>query len=211
MRFRGMSIMMVGAATLLLAVGPDADAQRGRLGVLRPAPRPSPLGGRPRPASIAPYFFPEYWFFNSCFVVAPFPSFFPFFGGLPFMNVQVFAGGQPSPDPTAHLIPDPTQQPVPFPGSHPLPGVQPVPGAEPVPVAAATNPHAVTAYAAPVYSAPVYAAPVYAAAAPIATPRVSGGMVVGDVIVDPTWGLWGGSFFGGGVICAPRNSRVIIR
>jgi hypothetical protein len=202
MRFRGMSITLIGAATLLLAVGPEADAQRGRLGVLRPAPRPS-VGGRPRPATISPYFF------RSCFVV---PSFFPFFGFAPFVNVQIFAGGQPAPDPTSHLVPDPSQQPVPFPGSHPLPGVQPVPGAEPVSAGVATNPHAVPAYATPVYSAPVYAAPVYAGAAPIATPRVSGGMVVGDVIDDPTFWLWAWSFFGGGVACVlPHRSAIIIR
>jgi hypothetical protein len=195
MRFRGVSITTIGAATLLLALASDADAQRGRLGVLRPAPRPS-LGSGPLPrAGIVP---PR--FIGSCFFGSPF---FPFFGGLPFVNIQVFANSQPAPDPTSHLVPDPNQQPVPFPGSHPVPTTQPVPGA------AATNPHAVATYAAPVYSAPVYTTPMYAAAAPVATPQVSGGMVVGDVIPDPTFGLWGGWFFGGGVSCF--SNRVITR
>jgi hypothetical protein len=196
-----MSITMIGAATLLLALASEADAQRGRLGVLRPAPRPSLGGARPRSGFLAPHFF------NSCFVA---PSFFPFFGGgVPFVNIQLFAGGQPSPDPNNHPAPDPSAQPVPFPGSHPVPGVQPVPGA------VATNAHAVQAFAAPVYSAPVYTAPVYGGATPVAAPQVSGGMVVGDVIVDPTFGFWGSSFFGGGgIVCAPTpffSRTVIIR
>ena len=209
MRFGGVSMTMVGAATLLLALGaPEAGAQRGRLGVLRPAPQPQ-MGlraARPRWAAIAPHFF------NSCFIVPPF-GFFPYFGGgMPFVNIQIFTGGQPSPDPTSHLVPDPSTQPVPWPGSHPLPGSQPVPGPHPVPGAVATNPHAVPAFATPVYSTPVYTAPVYGAATPVATPRVSSGMVVGDVIIDPTFGLWGSSFLFGGVACVPYRSfgRTII-
>lgn len=195
MRFRGMSITMVGAVTLLALATSEADAQGRRIGVLRPAPRPS-LGGRlPRAGVLSPHFF------TSCFIA---PSFFPFFGGgVPFVNIQVFANGQPAPDPSNHLAPDPSAQPVPFPGSHPLPGVQPVPGLQPVP--GALGAQSVQAFAAPVYSAPVYTAPVYAGAAPVATPQVSGGMVVGDVIVDPTFGLWGSSFFGGGIVCAPTR------
>jgi hypothetical protein len=202
MRVRGMSITMIGAATLLLALAPDAGAQRGRLGVLRPAPRPSLGGPRPRLGVSAPHLF------NSCFIV---PPFFPFFGAVPFVNIQVFANGQPSPDPNNHLAPDPNAHPVPLPGSHPVPGVQPVPGTQPVPGAVGTNPHAMMAYTAPVYSAPVYTAPVYAGAVPVATPHVSGGMVVGDVIVDPTFGLWGSWFFGGGFSCVSRRSTIIIR
>ena len=206
MRFRGMSVTMVGAATLLLALAPEAGAQRGRLGVLRPAPRPSVHGERPRLGFIASHFF------SSCFVVPPFfPFFGGFFGGFPFVNIQVFTSGQPTPDPSNHLAPDPSGQPVPLPGSHPVPNLPPLPGVQPVPGATAPNPNAAPAYAAPVYSAPVYAAPVYAGASPVATPRVSGGMVVGDVIVDPTFGLWGGSFFGGGVVCVPHRSGFVIR
>jgi hypothetical protein len=201
MRFRGMSISMVGAATLLLALAGEADAQRGRLGVLRSAPRPS-LGGRlPRLGVELPRFV------GSCFA----SPFFPFFGGFPFVNVQIFANTQPSPDPTSHLVPDPNGQPAPFPGSHPVPGVQPVPEPQPAPGAIGTNPHALASYTAPVYSAPVYSTPVYAAASPVATPQVSGGMVVGDVIVDPTFWLWGGGFFGGGFSCFPHRSTIIIR
>ena len=196
MRFRGMS-MMVGAVTLLALNAPEADAQRGRLGVLRPAPRPSINGARPRLAFLSPHFF------NSCFIA---PSVFPFFGGgIPFVNIQVFTNSQPSPDPSNHLAPDPSAQPVPFPGSHPVPGVQPVPGTQPVPGAVTASVHAAPIFAAPVYSAPVYSAPVYAGATPVSTPQVSGGMVVGDVVVDPTFGLWGGSFFGGGIVCAPTR------
>lgn len=208
MRVRGLSITMLGVATLLLGLAPDASAQRGRIGVLRPAPRPSIRGPLPRRATISPHFF------NSCFFVPSIFPFFggvPFFGGFPFVNIQIFTGGQPSPDPTSHLVPDPSAQPVPFPGSHPVPGVQPAPGTHPVPGVMGSNPLAGAAYAAPVYSAPVYTAPVYAAAAPIATPQVSGGMVVGDIIVDPTWGLWGGAFFGGGISCVPHRSTIIIR
>jgi hypothetical protein len=187
MRFRGMSITMVGAVTLLALATPEAEAQRGRIGVLRPAPRPSLGGALPRAGVISPHFF------NSCFIA---PSFFPFFGGgLPFVNIQVFVGGQPSPDPSSHLAPDPSAQPVPFPGSHPVPGLQPVPGGQPVPGSVGGQ----TAFAAPVYSAPVYSAPVYAGATPVATPHVSGGMVIGDVIADPTFG------FGGGVVCVPTR------
>jgi hypothetical protein len=204
---RGLSITMLGAVTLLLGLAPDAGAQRGRLGVLRPAPQPSIRGPLPRRGTIAPYFFPQYWFFNSCIVVAPF---FPFFGGAPFSNLPLFAGGQPTPDPTSHLVPDPGAQPVPFPGSHPVPGVQPVSGTQPAPDAIGTSSSAMATYPMPVYGAPVYTTPVYAAAAPVATPQVNGGVVIGDVIVDPTFGFWGG-FFGGGIVCAPRNSRIIIR
>jgi hypothetical protein len=58
----------------------------------------------------------------------------------------------------------------------------------------------------PVYSAPVYSAPVYAAASPVATPRVTEVGVVGDVIVDPTFGFFGGPFFGGGgIVCGPTR------
>ena len=195
MRFRGMSITMVGAATLFALAAGDADAQGRRIGVLRPAPRPSLNGARPRLGFLSPHFF------NSCFIAH---SFFPFFGGgVPFVNIQVFASGQPSPDPNNHLAPDPSAQPVPFPGSHPVPGVQPVPGIQPVP--GALGAQSVQSFATPVYSAPVYTAPVYVGAAPVTTPQVSGGMVVGDVIVDPTFGLWGASFFGGGIVCAPTR------
>jgi hypothetical protein len=191
MRIRGLSIS-VGAATLLLALGaPEADAQRGRLGTLRSAPRPSLGGARPRAGVISPHFF------NSCFLA---PS---FFGGFPFVNIQILASTQPAPDPASHVAPDATGQPVPFSGSHPLPGIQPVPGMSPIPGAtgATANPHAV-----PIYSAPVYSAPVYSGAAPIATPQVSNGMVVGDIIDDPSFGLWGGLFFGGGgVVCGPTH------
>jgi hypothetical protein len=197
MRFRGMSITTVGALMLLLLAAPEADAQRGRIGVLRPAPRPSINGARPRLGFISPHFF------NSCFIAPSFSSFFPFFGGLPFVNIQIFASGQPSPDPNSHLAPDPNAQPVPIPGSHPTPGVQPVPGMQPLP--GTVGAQAVQAFATPMYSAPVYAAPAYAGAAPVATPRVSGGMVVGDVIDDPTFGLWGSSFFGGGIVCVPTR------
>ena len=210
MRFRGVSIAMIGAATLLLAFGaPDAGAQGRRIGVLRPAPR-LPFGGgavRPRWGTLSPHFF------TTCFVVPSF-SFFPWFGGgMPLVNVQVFAGGQPAPDPTSHLTPNPGGQPVPGPGSHPVPaiqpapGVQPVPGLQPVPGATPANPHPAPTFTAPVYSAPVYSAPVYTGATPVATPHVSNGMVVGDVIVDPTFALWGGSFFfgGGGIACVPTR------
>jgi hypothetical protein len=191
MRFRGMSITTVGAATLLALATSNADAQRGRIGVLRSAPRPSVNGARPRLGFISPHFF------TSCFIA---PFFSPFFGGgVPFVNIQIFANSQPSPDPNSHLAPDPSAQPVPFPGSHPLPGVQPVPGMQPVPGALGSQ--SVQAFAAPVYSAPVYAAPVYAGATPIATPQVSGGMVVGEVIEDPTFGFFGG----GGVVCVPTR------
>lgn len=199
MTVRGMSTTMVGAATLLLALAaPEADAQRGRLGVLRPAPRPSLGGARPRAGMISPHFF------NSCFFA---PSAFGFFGGFPFVNIQILANNQPAPDPSSHIVPDPTGQPVPIVGSHPLPGVQPVPGMSPIPGATTVSAHAV-----PVYRPPVYSAPVYGGAAPIATPRVSNGMVVGDVIDDPSFGLWGGLFFGGGgVVCGPtRMIRGII-
>jgi hypothetical protein len=219
MRFRGMSIGMVGAAMLFLASSAaDAEAQRRRVGVLRPPPRPLVgLGpGRARWTTISPHFF------TTCFVVPAFPFFSSFGGGLPFVNIQIFANGQPSPDPSSHPAPNPTAQPVPPPGSHPVPGLQPVPGMQPVPeiqpvpAAHAGNPHAVPAFAAPVYSAPVYSAPVYSPASPVATPQVSGGMVVGDVIVDPTFGLWGSPFFfgGGGLTCVPTRflgGTVIIR
>ena len=208
MRFRGVSITMVGAATLLLALtAPEAGAQRGRLGVLRPAPVPNRGVGaaRPRWATLAP------GFFNTCFV-SPF-GFTPFFGGgFPFINIQILANSQPAPDPTSHLAPDPGAQSVPFPGSHPLPGLQPVPSTQPVPGfqpspgAVTTSANGVPAFAAPVYNAPVYSTPVYAAATPIATPQVSGGVVIGDVIVDPSVGLWASSFFfGGGVTCVPNR------
>jgi len=179
------------------------------LGVLRPAPLPNRGVGaaRPRWATLAP------GFFNTCFV-SPF-GFSPFFGGgFPFINIQIFANNQPAPDPGSHIAPDPSTQPVPFGGSHPLPGLQPVPvpgtqpvpGLQPVPTAAVTSAGGVAAFAAPTYSAPVYATPVYAAAAPVATPQVSGGAVIGDVIADPSVGLWGSSFFfGGGVTCVPNR------
>jgi hypothetical protein len=211
MRFRGVSIIVGGAAAALLLALAPSQVEGQRMGVLRPAPRPQLGRGRPRAGVISPHFF------SSCFVV-PSSAFFPFFpffgGGVPFVNIQIFAGGQPVPDPSSHLAPDPSAQPVPFPGSHPVPGVHPVPGMQPSPGAVATNPHALPAFPTPVYSAPVYNAPSYGAAAPMTTPQVNGGMVVGDVIVDPTFGLWGGSFFGGGVVCAPSRSfgsRVIIR
>ncbi len=195
MWFRGMSITLVGATTLLAVATPEADAQRGRMGVLRSAPRPSLNGARPRVGFLSPHFF------TSCFIA---PSFFPFFGGgVPFVNIQIFANGQPAPDPSNHLAPDPSAQPVPFPGSHPVPGLQPVPGTQPVP--GALGAQSIQTFATPVYSAPVYTAPVYAGAAPVATPQVSGGMVVGDVIVDPTFAIWGSSFFGGGIVCAPTR------
>jgi hypothetical protein len=218
MRFGRMAIAMVGGATLLLASSAaDAEAQRRRLGVLRPPPRPLVgLGpGRARWTTISPHFF------TTCFVVSSFPFFSSFGGGLPFVNIQIFANGQPSPDPGSHPVPDPAAQPVPSPESHPVPGlqplpaIQPAPGMQPVPEALPPNPHAVPAFAAPVYSAPVYSAPVYSPAAPVATPQVSGGMVVGDVIVDPTFGLWGSSFFfGGGLTCVPTRflgGTVIVR
>jgi hypothetical protein len=192
MRFKGM-MTTIGAATLLLALAaPEVDAQRGRLGVLRPAPRPSFGGARPRAGVLAPHFF------NSCILA---PSFFPFWGGFPFVNIQVLATTQPAPDPTSHILPDPSGQPVPLPGSHPLPNVQPPPGMSPIPGATTVSAHGV-----PVYGAPVYNAPVYAAATPVATPRVTNGMVVGDIIDDPTFGLWGGLFFGGGgIVCGPTR------
>jgi hypothetical protein len=213
MRFRGVSITMVGAATLLLALdAPEAGAQRGRLGILRPAPLPNRGVGaaRPRWATLAP------GFFNTCFVspfgFAPF-GFSPFFGGgFPFINIQVFANGQPAPDPTSHVTPDPNSQAAPFGGSHPLPGPQPapssqpIPGLQPAPGAMTTSAGAVPTFAAPVYSAPVYATPVYAGATPVATPQVSGNAVIGDVIVDPSVGLWASPFFfGGGVTCVPNR------
>jgi hypothetical protein len=227
LRFRGVSIRvpirisirvalaMVGAATLLLAVGPRAEAQTRRLGVLRPAPRPH-VGlsvGRPRWGAISPHFF------TTCFFVPGFPF---GFGGLPFVNIQIFAGDQPAPDPTSHPTPDPSTHSVPLPGSHhlptmqPVPEPQPVPGAQPVSGGVTSSPHGALVFAAPVYSAPVYSAPVYAPPAPVATPQVSNGMVVGDVIIDPTFGLWGGSFFfgGGGIACVPTrffDSSVFIR
>jgi hypothetical protein len=199
MRFRGVSITLVGAATLLTLATPVAGAQRGRIGVLRPAPRPSINGALPRLGFISPHFF------TSCFIAPSFSPFFPFFGGgVPFVNIQIFTSSQPSPDPSSHLAPDPSAQPVAFPGSHPLPGVQPVPGVQPAPgmqpAPGAVGTQSVQAFAAPVYSAPVYAPPVYVGAAPIATPHVSGGMVVGEVIDDPTFG-----FFGGGVVCVPTR------
>jgi hypothetical protein len=212
MRFRGVSVaMMIGTATLLVALeAPNAGAQRPRLGMLRPAPRPNLGFGAPRPrlATLSPHFF------STCFI-APF-GFSPFFGGgFPFVNIQIFTSTQPSPDPASHLAPDPGSQPVPSPGSHPLPDVQPVPGLQPVPGALAATSGAAPAFSAPVYSAPVYSAPVYGPATPIATPQVSGGMVVGDIIPDPTFGLWGSSFFfGGGIACVPTrflNGAVIIR
>jgi hypothetical protein len=190
MRVRGLSIS-VGAATLLLALAaPEAEAQRGRLGTLRSAPRPSLGGARPRAGALAPQFF------NSC-VFAP----SVFFGGFPFVSVQILASTQPAPDPTSHIVPDPSGQPAPFTGSHALPGIQPVPGMSPIPgsTGATANAHAV-----PVYSAPVYSAPVYGSATPIATPQVTNGMVVGDILDDPTFGFYGGSFFGGGgIVCGP--------
>ena len=216
MRFRGMSVtMMVGAVLLLALEASEASAQRGRIGVLRPAPRPL-LGagaGRARWATISPHFF------NTC-LIFPHAAFNPWFGGFPFINIQLFTAGQPVPDPSSHLVPDPGAQPVPVGGSfavpsmQPVPGTQPVPGMQPAPGAGATNPHAVPAFAAPVYSPPVYTPPVYGAATPVATPHVNGGMVVGDVIVDPTFGLWGGAFFGGGVTCLPTralNGAIIVR
>jgi len=209
-RFRGVSITMVGAATLLLALAaPEAGAQRGRLGILRPAPRPQVGYGaaRPRVAAISPHLF------TSCFLT-PF-GFSPFFGGgFPFVNIQIFAGNQPSPDPGSHITPDPTSQPVPFPGSHPVPvaafqpvpGTQPVPGLQSVPGAVTTSANAVPTFAAPVYSVPAYSAPVYSGASPVATPQVSNGMVVGDVIDDPSFALWSSGFFvGGGLTCVPTR------
>ncbi|MDQ4080041.1 MAG: hypothetical protein M3125_04715, partial [Gemmatimonadota bacterium] len=93
MRFRGVSITMVGAATLLLALAPGADAQRGRMGVLRPAPRPCLVGGPlPRRGIVPPRFI------GSCVFASPF---FPFFVGLPFFGAHLFAGTQPAPDPTS--------------------------------------------------------------------------------------------------------------
>ncbi|MFN2566037.1 MAG: hypothetical protein ABR499_13655 [Gemmatimonadaceae bacterium] len=218
MRFRGMSTTVVGAATLLLALSaPELGSQTRRLGVLRPAPRPQvgPNAGRPRLGFISPHFF------TTCFFTPSVP-FFPLFGGgVPFVNIQIFAGNQAAPDPTSHLTPDPNAHPVAFPGSHPLPGMQPVPGSQPVPGlqpvpgGVTTNPHAAPVFAPPVYSAPVYSAPTYSAATPVATPQVSGGMVVGDVIVDPTFSLWGSSFFfGGGFACVPTRflgGSVIVR
>jgi len=160
---------------------------------------------RPRLATLSPHFF------TSCFVT-PF-AFSPFFGGgFPFINIQILTNTQPAPDPTRHLTPDPGSQPVPFAGSHPVPGVQPVPGLQPVPGShpapggTTTSANAMPVFAAPVYSAPVYSTPVYGAATPVATPQVSGGMVVGDVIDDPTFAFWGGGFFsGGGVTCVPTR------
>jgi hypothetical protein len=206
MRFRGVSITVVGAAVLLLGVtAPEAGAQR-RLGVLRPAPVPQfGLGaGRPRWGAISHHFF------STCFAVPSFP-FFGGFGGLPFVNIKVIAGNQPAPDPTSHLTPDPNAHPVPFFGSHPVPGLQPVPrtqpvpGLQPVPGPNATNPHAAPVFGAPTYSVPVYSTPVYTGATPVATPHVTNGMVVGDVIADPTFPLWSGFFFGGGIACVPTR------
>lgn len=191
MRVRGMAIS-VGAATLLLALAaPEADAQRG---VLRSAPRPSLGGARPRAGTISPHFF------NSCFFSPAFA--FPFFGGFPLVNIDI-ASNQPAPDPTSHLAPDQMRQPVPLMGSHPAPGIQPAPAMATVPGSTGTT---ASAHAVPVYSAPVYSAPVYGGAAPIATPQVTNGMVVGDIIDDPTFGIWGGLFFGGGgVVCGPTR------
>jgi hypothetical protein len=183
----------IGAVTMLLGLAAPEAAAQGRLGVMRPAPRPSLGGARPRAGTISPHFF------NSCFFA---PSFFPFFGGgLPFVNVQVIAGTQPAPDPTSHITPDPSGHSVPLSGSHPLPNPQPAPGMTPIPGATTVNAHAV-----PVYNAPVYSTPVYGGAAPIATPQVTNGMVVGDIVDDPTFGLWGGLFFGGGgFVCGPTR------
>ena len=216
MRFGRTSITTVGAAALLLSLGaPGADAQTGRIGVLRPL-RPNMGFGAPRPrlASLAP------GFSNTCFVApVAFNPFFGFGGGFPFGGFPLFANTQPAPDPSSHLTPDPNGQPVPMGSSQPLPGVQPVPGPQPVPglqpvpTARTTSANAVPAFAAPVYSAPVYSAPVYGAATPVATPQVSNGMVVGDVIDDPTFGLWGSSFFFGvGVTCVPNRvfGRIVI-
>jgi hypothetical protein len=149
--------------------------------------------------------------FTTCFAT-PF-GFSPFFGGgFPFVNIQIFGGNQPSPDPGSHLAPDASGQPVPFPGSHPVPAVQPVPGPQPVPGlqsvpgAVTTSANAVPAFATPVYSAPVYSTPLYAGATPMATPQVSNGMVIGDVIDDPSFLLWGSGFFvGGGITCIPTR------
>jgi hypothetical protein len=205
MRFRGLSISIV-AVTLLSLVTSEARAQRGRLGMLRPAPRPSIRGPIPRMGTLSQHFF------TSCFIAPAFSPFFPFFGGVPFVNIQVFTGSQPSPDPGSHPAPDPNSQPVPLPGPQPVPGLQPVPGTQPVPGSIGSG--SVQVFAAPMYSAPVYTVPVYAGAAPIATPQVSNGMVVGDVIVDPTFGLSGSAFFpggggfffgGGGIVCAPTR------
>lgn len=192
MRVRGI-LGMVGAATLLLALAaPEADAQRG---VLRSAPRPSFGGGpRPRAGTIAPHFF------NSCFFSPALA--FPFFGGFPLVNIHI-ASNQPAPDPTSSMVPDPTRQAVPSMGSHPSPSVQPVIGLSPIPGSTGITDNG---NAVPVYAPPVYSAPVYGGAAPIATPQVSNGMVVGDIIDDPTFGLWGGMFFGGGgVVCGPTR------
>jgi hypothetical protein len=199
MRVRELS-MSLGAATLLLALAaPEADAQRGRLGTLRSAPRPSLGGARPRAGVISPHFF------NSCFV-SPFA--FPFFGGFPLVNIDI-AANQPAPDPLNHVAPDPTRQPVPFMGSHPAPTMHPAPGLSTIPGATGTTANAA---AVPVYAPPVYSPPVYGAVAPVATPQVNNGMVVGDIIDDPTFGLWGGLFFGGGgIVCGPtRMLRGII-
>ena len=211
-RFRGVSITTVGAGLLLLTLtASDAGAQR--LGVLRSAPR-TQFGygaGRPRGATIAPHLFTTC--FPTPFGFSPFFG-FPFFGGgFPFVNVQVFTGNsQPVPDPTNQAVPDPNGQPVPVPGSFPVPGVQPVPELQPVPGlqsvpgAGMTSANAVPALSAPVYSAPVYSAPVYAGATAVAVPRVSNGMVVGDVIEDPSFLLWGsGLFVGGGITCIPTR------
>jgi hypothetical protein len=208
MRFRGVSIAVIGGVGLSLALGAsDAGAQTRRLGVLRPPPRPSVgRGPLPRRATIARHF-------NACFFVPwlPFSRFFPSFGGVPFANGHGLASTQPVPDPTTHIVPNPSSHVAPFPGSHPVPSVYTPAVAHPV-VNGVTSPHALRAFATPVYNAPVYSAPVYAPASPITTPQVHRGMVVGDVIVDPTFWLWGSSVFGGGVICAPVRSvgRTII-
>ncbi len=192
MRVSKMSIA-IGVVTMLFGFAAPEAAAQGRVGVLRSPPRPSLGGGaRPRGGTIGPQFF------NSCVFA---PSAFSFFGGLPFINIQVFASSQSAPNPASHIVPDPSGQPVPMPGSHPLPNVQPAPGSSPIPGA-----NTVSAHAVPVYSAPVYSAPVYTGAAPIATPQVTNGMVVGDIIDDPTFGFWGDMFFGGGgFVCGPTR------
>jgi hypothetical protein len=210
-RFRGVSITTVGAGLLLLTLAaPEVGAQR--TGVLRPAPR-TQFGygaGRPRAATIAPHLFTTC--FATPFGFSPFFG-FPFFGGFPFVNIQVFTGGnQPSPDPASHVMPNSNGKPVPVTGSYPVPGVQPVPGPQPVPGlqsvpgAVTTSANAVPTFAAPVYSAPVYSAPAFGSATPVAVPQVSNGMVVGDVIEDPSFLLWGsGIFVGGGITCFPTR------
>jgi hypothetical protein len=203
---------IIGVALLLLsAAAPDAGAQRGRLGVLRPVPRAG-VGGRLRlGVETQP-------FVTTCIPAVSFPffPFFPAFGGA-FVNGQLFADVQPVPDPGSHIAPNPNAQPVPFSGSHALPGLQPVPEMEPVPGGASvTTAHSARVFATPVYSAPVYSAPTYAAAAPVAAPQVTGGMVVGDIIEDPSFGLWGSPFFFGAgsatcIVTTPFNRPVLIR